>query len=124
MNEAIFKHLVEREYNAVIEQCPDYPYSLETVTNIFLYFFSVYQSRFGDEHPNLKLEHIRKIIAAMPYVTDLRGGSASEMELDDGIYFDVIDQYFDTEFRNCDYRISHFFSGNIRILRIYELGYF
>lgn len=32
----------------------------------------------------------------------------------------MIDAYFETEFYDCNYRINHFFSGQIRELRFYE----
>lgn len=38
-------------------------------------------------------------------------------------YLILIDQHFQTEYQNCDYRINHFFSGSIRELRFYETCY-
>ena len=32
----------------------------------------------------------------------------------------LIDKYFETTFNNCDYRINHFFSRDIRTNRFYE----
>lgn len=94
-------------------------YSLQEAVDVFVYFFEAYREAMGEDHPPVRKEQIKRIIQAMPFY---------DKPPDDPKYSDVppedypvlIDAYFRTPFRNCNYRINHFFSGNIRMLRMYE----
>ena len=120
MNRQIFNHLAEQAYNEVVAQNNDFPYSLDDVLSVFDYFFSQYELNMGVEHPPLKRQQIKKHILSMPFADD---GYGHFPDIAPEQYQDIIEAYFDTRFKNCDYRIAHFFSGDIRILRLYEIGY-
>jgi len=49
----------------------------------------------------------------MPYLTAYTGGINVIDPLE---YPDIIDEYFESDFKNCNYRINHFFSGKIRLI--------
>ena len=89
------------------------------VIGVFQYYFTCYEQRFGEPHPNIRMDQIRRIISAMPYVNrDDIGGYYPDIDYD--TYPFIIDRHFRTNYRNCDYNINHFFSGKIRELRLHE----
>jgi hypothetical protein len=114
MDLKIFTRLVIREYKQV-----DSPYTLDDVLFVFATFFKYYLHYRGEEHPLLRPEQVRRIIDTMPYFTDIHG---DEADIDPEDYEPMIQRYFATPFENCDYRINHFFSGDIRMMRFYESG--
>lgn len=120
MNLAIFSQLAEREYQAVLKDTPDYPYSLDEVLDIFCTFFEQYAKHRGEQHPHLKRELIRKYIQLMPCRSEAGGENAY---YDVYKYKDIIRHYFSTPFKKCDYHIGHFFSGDIRVYREFEIMY-
>lgn len=87
---------------------------INDVLFVFKYFFSEYEYRIGRPHPPISKSNAAKIMVKMPESEDGIG-------LSPDTYIDLIDQYFTTDFPDCDYRISHFFSGRIRDNRIYEV---
>lgn len=115
----VFSNLVAEEYEK-IKQSGDYPYSLDEVLSVFDTFFISYEQYMGEKHPALKREQIKNIITAMPYVDD-RCHGIQDIEVEN--YEEMIDAYFNTNFQNCDYRISHFMAGEIRTMRIFETMY-
>ena len=120
MNIAIFSRLVAREYANVIDDMPDYPYSFEDVLDIFLNYFELYEEHRGESHPPLKRERIRQYIQVMPYQGRMSGAISDYEPFE---YREMIERYFVTPFKNCDYRIGHFFSGYIRHYREWEILY-
>lgn len=67
----------------------------------------------GREHPYLKPQQVREIIERLPICED--------MYIEAEEYPTLIESYFNTDF-NADYNINHFFSGTIRLMRIYDNG--
>ena len=120
MNMAYFSLLAEREYTGVVNEFPAYPYSLETVLSVFSEFFRSYERYRGEPHPPLKRGNIRRYILLMPYTS---GSQETAEEIDEDLYPCMIESYFNAKFKGCDYRIGHFFSGDIRLLRVYETMY-
>lgn len=112
----VFSKLAAQEYEK-IAQGGGYPYSLEEVLSVFNTFFTSYEQYMGEKHPALKREQIKNIIEAMPYTDDVHH---SVQDIEPEFYEEMIDAYFNSNFENCDYRISHFMAGNIRMMRIYE----
>lgn len=86
---------------------------------MFEYFFEAYEEETGEVHPPVRREQIQRIIQIMPYY-DKTGTVAGYADIEADDYPVLIDAYFRTPFRNCNYRINHFFSGAIRTLRMYE----
>lgn len=100
----------------------EHAYTLEEILSVFRYYFEKYEEYRGEPHPNLRLEQIKRIIQIMPYLDkNFLSGACSDIDAD--CYPALIDQHFQTEYRQCDYRINHFFSGCIRELRFYETCY-
>ena len=98
---------------------PETPYSFEESMSVFRYFFEVYEQVMGHPHPPIRASQIVRICTDMPYLTpEDKGGSYADIDAE--AYPAMIDAYFNTDFKNCDYRINHFFSGKIRELRYYE----
>ena len=111
----IFESVLKKAYSAEEQR----PYSMETVREIFRHFFVEYEATQRKPHPPVSAAQVRAILLKLPYIDDT-GAAFAEWEVLE-IYPALINQYFQTRFRNCDYRISHFFSGKIRLLRFFEL---
>ena len=104
----IFNRIAIKQYKSV--SCS---YTLNEVLSIFRYYFDTYRAYMGRDHPFLKSEQIRKIIECMPVCNDVEIAAEE--------YPTLIESYFNTGF-NADYNINHFFSGAIRLMRIYDSG--
>jgi hypothetical protein len=92
------------------------PYSLDEVLGVFHYYFQKYEDTFGRVHPNISVKQIKRFIDAMPFIED----ESDMINVLPEDYRVLIDKHFQTRYRNCDYNINHFFSGQIRRLRLLE----
>ena len=106
---------MERAYKKV-DNCP---YELAEVLSIFEHYFLRYEQVFRQVHPNIRLEQIKNIIESMPYIEN-HGESSAGDDITPGDYKKLIDKHFRTQYRNCNYNVNHFFSGDVRLLRYYE----
>ena len=114
----LFTPIVRRQWVQIFNDSNGhFPYTVDECMLVFRYFFDAYHSVMGEEHPPLKAGYIRSIIERMPYIIN-NYDEIVELTTDD--YQAMIQNYFKTVFANCDYRISHFFSGHIREMRYYE----
>ena len=86
---------------------------------VFDAYFSCYHDFMGAEHPTPSYKQIAAIMEKMPNVAD----EHTEFDLEPEDYEKMIPAYFLIDFPNCDYNISHFFAGNIRLYRYYETCY-
>lgn len=120
LNIAYFSRLAEREYDSVVRKFQDFPYSFNDVMLVFTDFFRKYELYRGESHPPVRRELIRNYIRRMPFDDD---GLRFCADIDPEVYPEIITGYFNTPFKKCDYRIAHFFSGDIRMLRLYEIMY-
>lgn len=125
---SIVKRQIIKCYGEVRRAYSKYSWSLKDVLSVFGYFFTKYTEVFGREHPHLSNNSIYEIIMKLPNSYD--GTSENELwlpdyyvSLDPELYPDMIDSYFQQPFQNCNYSMSHFMYGDIRILRYYELFY-
>lgn len=107
-------------------------YSLSDCLNVFKCYFEKYEEFIGHAHPPIKSGQIERIIRIMPYI----GREPSEevveaikridpqlepsVDIEPDLYPLIIQLHFKTKYRNCDYNINHFFSGQIRDYRIME----
>jgi len=114
-NFPLFSALTARAYNKVENPV----YTLEEVLAVFRHYFQTYENTFREVHPNIRMEQIQRIIRTMPYI-DNNGCSSAGGDIEAEDYETLIDKHFQTQYRNCDYNINHFFSGDIRIIRFYE----
>lgn len=93
-------------------------YSLPEVLEVFNCYFETYERYFGQPHPNIRMDQIERIITIMPYIDR----DVGMLDIHPDSYPYIIEQHFQTPYRNCDFNINHFFSGKIRELRFYEAG--
>lgn len=116
MDLRIFDSLAKCEYKE------SDPWELEDYLYVFHYYFRIYEQRFGRPHPHIKREQIRNIMDSMPYINcESRCGTEEDLSPED--YGPLIDRYFDMDWEGSDYNINHFFSGQIREMRFYEVLY-
>lgn len=100
-------------FRKLVEQCYEPgAYTLKETLWVFLYYFWRYEQEFSRPHPNIRMRQIQRIMKIMPYLDN--------GELLPSVYGYIIEQHFQTKYRNCDYNINHFFSGRIRELRYHE----
>ena len=72
---------------------------------------------FNEEHPRLSKKAMDSVVEAIYFGTDLVN------EIDIGVYHDMIDKHFQTQYENCDYSICHFMTEGIRNNRFFETSY-
>ena len=97
------------------------PYSFEDVLKVFHEYFWKYKHFRKTDHPIIKSEQINHIIKIMPYFDDSPSDyDDDEIDIEPQEYRAMIQRHFETQYKNCDYNINHFFSGKIRRLRFYE----
>ena len=93
-------------------------YTLEEYLQVFRWYFQTYEQHTGRPHPFISREQIARIMLTMP--TD-----GAPRALGETIYYRMyrflIPMHFHTKYRRCDYNINHFFSGKVRLYRMYEL---
>ena len=116
MNFEQFKKIVQWVYKTVEEDMEHF--RIEDVLQVFSLYFEAYQDFRGEGHPAPSFRQLQEAMLAMPYADEGR-----TIPLEAAEYETLIPAYFMTKFPNCDYRISHFFSGKIRENRYYETLY-
>lgn len=116
MDLRIFDSMVKREYKE------SDPWELEGYLYVFHKYFDTYEEYFQEPHPHISKANIRKLMDRMPYLDFENRGSMSE-RLDPDSYDALIGRYFELDWQHCDYNINHFFSGQIREMRFYEMCY-
>lgn len=117
-NFEIVRQQIKTAYHAIENQMPE-EWSLPDCTSLFEYYFQQYQMVFKREHPHMRTQTIQQIIAALPAIEDQYG---REFDLDPNDYPALIADYFEHDFgRCCNYSMAHFISGDIRLMRCYDL---
>lgn len=95
-------------------------YTPDDAMQVLLYYFRTYHTVYGKYHPMPSLKQITDAVSKMPVIQAPEDTDDIDVSPDD--YDDLIDAYFCTRFAsNCDYGISHFFSGNVRYYRYREI---
>lgn len=89
--------------------------------SVIKHYFTKYKERIGKEHPVLTIDRWEEVIDALPVIFD-DDMSRSE-DIDEEQLMTIINQHFNTEYRDCDYNILHFMAGDIRKNRFYEVVY-
>lgn len=110
----------ERSFRLAYEESSGMLFTLSDALRIFECFFQWYKIATGEDHPPIRREQIKAIIEKMPSTMDAQGREIPFIPED---YTYMIARYFETEYLNCDYRINHFFSGNVRAVKFYEACY-
>lgn len=93
-------------------------FSFEDCMTVFDLYFNAYRDFMREEHPIPNFKQIAAVMEKMPYADVKR-----KFPLEPNDYKTLIPAYFLIPFSNCDYRIYHFFSGDIRENRYYETLY-
>ena len=130
----IIKRQVIAQYIALYgSDRKDKEWNLKAVIDTFRYFYDQYYEHFAEIHPRLSNESVRRVIEKLGHTDGYfdvdMAFNGTLCPLEDGIdlfpemYPQMIDEYFKQPFVDCDYKITHFMSDNIRILRYYELFY-
>ena len=88
--------------------------SQEYCFDILSYYLKKYETNTGQNHPCIKSDNLKRIIDVLCEGTELFEPTDSEQ------WKTLIDNYFDTPFENCDYRINHFLSNGGINYRFYE----
>ena len=99
-----------------VSQYKDMLWTLEEVKEFFKIFYDCHNAYCRYAHPFLKNETIERIIYNLGF-----DDNGMEYSLNDYKY--MIPQYFRTRFYNCDYSIVHFMSGDVRLMRYYEVQF-
>ena len=108
--------LIRKAYDRLEEA----PYIYEETKEIIHYYFWKYEKATGRPHPNITVDKLVVIIDCMACISN----EYENVDFEPENYQALIDQHFKTRYqKGCDYSISHFFSGDIRLLRYYEVLY-
>ena len=95
----------------------------ESIREIIYFFYREYFYSTGREHPRLNQEVMNKCVRKLIDGTDI---ICDGIDMDgDGVEFykAMIEKYFNTRFKNCNYALPHFMSDEIRNNRYYETMY-
>lgn len=103
----IFKENYENEYIGNL--------TIEDVKELFVMFYEIGNCRRGTKPTRLKNEQVENIIESLYRI----GDDEFEPSLED--YKLIIEDYFKQDFPNCDYGINHFISGDVLLMRYYNL---
>lgn len=113
-----FEGIVRKQWAILNKNVEVLPYTVGDYLGVFRCFFDTYEECRGEPHPPLKAEQVRRIMLRMPFIIfagecyDIGPGDYTEA---------LIPAYFNTEYRACNYRINHFFSGRVREMKFYEI---
>ena len=89
----------------------------QSYIDIIEYYYQSYMNTFHEEHPRLSNKAIDSVIEA------IQCGTEMVPDIDVETYHAMIDQHFQTQYKNCDYSICHFMTEGIRNNRFYETCY-
>ena len=85
-----------------------------------IYYLQKYQKVMNHEHPKLKLKQWQKVIDNIVIAEDNK--NSKNEELLGKLFEQVVDKHFETPYKNCDYNIMHFISGQVMINRYFEVN--
>lgn len=110
----------------IVEQIPGYEDLADKVHDCIEYFMTAYKARTGRNHVNLTTAKLKEVITTMlsTITIPVNGANGDFFENDynpliahdvsRAEFEEVIDQYFDTDFKGkTDYGICHFVSGDV-----------
>lgn len=109
------EHSASLSFKTALERLRPNEFAAENVS----YYLKKYRQFKGVEHPNLKPEQWQRVFNNIVYAYDY--GVSKEAELVGDEFKRIVDHHFKTNYKNSDYNILHFISGQIMINRAYEL---
>lgn len=92
--------------------------TLENYIDTITYFYREYKRINRLNHPRITNEQMYWVMDQLFCTIE---NEHVVMFFDPDECFDYIDEYFRTEYRNCDYSIRHFVSGDIRLYLTYKI---
>lgn len=94
------------------------PYTAEELTEVFDLYFHKFRLFTGREHPEPKTGKLYTLAKVLPYYSattnDPRLMTGEACEILPEQYGRIMDNYFASKYRGCNYHIDHFFAGQIR----------
>jgi hypothetical protein len=87
------------------------------------YYLQLFEENMGKEHPKLKANQWKHIAESMFDIYNNSIGPDFEGLCTDDV-IEIIDQHFNTKYKNCDYNILHFMSSGIRARRAFEVIFY
>ena len=112
--------ILYKQIDKIMER--DYPlgnnYNLSTgdIKNFFYMFYEYYWDKFNKKPSRLKNEQVENIINSIGCIGERFEPTLADYEL-------IIENYFNQDFDGCDYGINHFVSGDVILMRCYDLKY-
>lgn len=88
----------------------DTKWTIEECLEFFRYYYRLYRQTFNKDHPKLSNDTIKKIIERLDHIVII--GDCCPLFPQD--YPQIIQQYFEQPFKNCNYSLAHFTAGTIR----------
>lgn len=91
--------------------------------DILDYYMNLYKLNMGEEHPNLKEDQVARI-ADVIFINKIIDGF-EDMPFEDENLYEMIDNYFQTDFKrvDVDYNLNHFATKGILTRRYYQACY-
>lgn len=98
-------------------------WNIKTIISLFRYFYDRYYAILKKEHPHLSSKSISKIIEKVPHIEIPESGKWIDLRFED--YEQMIDGYLETDMNDptFSHSIAHFMSGNVRLIKFYEVLY-
>lgn len=97
----------------------EYDFQSEDIETILNAYYRSYEHRFGENHPKLKREQLKRIYDQISEFLAEMDWVGVEVEQ----AYELVEKYFETPFANCDYKLNHFASVEILKNRYYETLY-
>lgn len=89
---------------------------------VIKHFLMRYNEIIGEDHPIGNMQSWESVLDTLPYVDDVSYTNRT-FDISEEANCDMIDQYFNTKFTNCDYHIWHYCSLRVKLNRMYEVAY-
>ncbi len=94
-------------------------WNLTDVWAVISFHFRLHYAIFGTAPQHIKNQGLKDIIESIDMVYGL-GEHEGEFDVTPQDYFYMLQKYFKTEYKGCNYSLAHFMSGRVRLLKYYE----
>lgn len=111
----IFNKQIETVMEGISDRGSIGNFAAQDVKEFFEMYYRIGSAMRGIEPIKLKNEQIANVVRAIAYIDKVE----YEPDLDD--YQMMIRDYFKQKFEDCDYSINHFISGDVMLMRYYNL---
>jgi len=94
--------------------------SLTDFETVLKHYFYIYNQVVGEYHPILNDECCEKLTDKL---FNAKGDDGTDYELEADALIDMIDNHFETSYRDTDWNIMHFISQGVMVRRMFEVAY-